>query len=113
MRRKWLKRAQTTAEYAVLIALVIGAVVAMQIYVKRGMQNRIKNVVDYTGLAGTENVAGSPFSLSGNQYEPYYANSHANTQQRSGDDVQMQLGGSVNRISNSSTNAVRNATASF
>ncbi len=113
MRRKWLKRAQTTAEYAVLIALVIGAVVAMQIYVKRGMQNRIKNVVDYTGLAGTENVAGTTLCLSGNQYEPYYANSQANTQQATGEDARMQLGGSVNRLSNSSMNSVRNAVAGF
>ncbi len=36
------KRAQSTAEYAILIALVVGAVVAMQTYVKRGIQARQK-----------------------------------------------------------------------
>jgi len=112
MRRKWLKRAQTTAEYAVLIALVIGAVVTMQIYVKRGMQNRIKNVVDHTG-AGSLLVGNRTFTLSGNQYEPYYANTHANTQQRSGEDARMQYGGAVNRISNSQSNAIRNGTTGF
>ncbi len=36
------KKAQSTAEYAILIALVVGAVVAMQTYVKRGIQARQK-----------------------------------------------------------------------
>jgi hypothetical protein len=40
------KRAQSTAEYAIVIALVIGAVVAMQVYVRRGLQARMKGAVD-------------------------------------------------------------------
>jgi uncharacterized protein (UPF0333 family) len=73
------KRAQTTAEYAILIAIVVGAVVAMQVYVKRGLQGRVRDVVDMVdsnGAAGNyKNV------LSGDQYEPYYMVSTANTAQ--------------------------------
>ncbi len=36
------KKAQSTAEYAVLIGLVIAAAIGMQTYVKRGMQARLR-----------------------------------------------------------------------
>ncbi len=73
MVRKLNKRAQTTAEYAILIAIVVGAVVAMQIYVRRGLQGRIRNVVDHVGQGGA--VGGGNFAFTagmGGQYEPYY-----------------------------------------
>jgi hypothetical protein len=83
-------KAQTTAEYAILIAIVIGAVVAMQVYFRRGMQGRIKNVVDHTGIVqGGVDVAG----LNGSklkfaqgeegQYEPYYAAATAQSARKS------------------------------
>jgi len=37
------RKAQSTAEYAILIGLVIGVLSVMQIYVKRGMQGRMKD----------------------------------------------------------------------
>lgn len=40
------KKAQSTAEYAIIIAIVVGALVAMQVYVKRGMQGRFKDAVE-------------------------------------------------------------------
>jgi Flp pilus assembly pilin Flp len=40
------RKAQSTAEYAVLIALVVAAVVGMQTYVKRGVQARVKDASD-------------------------------------------------------------------
>ncbi len=43
---KLSKKAQSTAEYAILIAIVVGALVGMQIYVRRGLQGRIADVVD-------------------------------------------------------------------
>ena len=61
------KRAQNTAEYAILIALVIGGVVAMQTYAQRTLQGRIRDAAvtfrDSTGNFGN--------TL---QYEPYYTN---------------------------------------
>lgn len=69
------KKAQNTMEYAILIAVVIGAFSAMQIYLRRGLQARIK--------AGTDNIPDKVLGqetdpvvagLFGNetQYEPYY-----------------------------------------
>jgi hypothetical protein len=46
MRRKFSKKGQSTAEYAIVIALIIGAVIATQNYVKRGLQGRIKDGLD-------------------------------------------------------------------
>lgn len=60
------KKAQQTAEYALLISLVIAAVVAMQTYAQRALQGRIRGASNYM-------VTQTSASL-GNvvQYEPYY-----------------------------------------
>ncbi len=42
MRKK--NRAQSMMEYAVLIAAVSAALVGMQIYIKRGMQGRLRDL---------------------------------------------------------------------
>jgi hypothetical protein len=74
------KKAQNTAEYAILIALVIGVFSAMQLYVRRGLQARIKGGADrlpyavigqamQTGDVTTDQFLGNPAQL---QYEPYY-----------------------------------------
>jgi len=57
-------RAQTLAEYAVLLTIIITAVAGIQVYVKRGLQARYKKVVDCAGQ--TTGIQ---------QYEPYYAQS--------------------------------------
>ena len=61
------KRGQSTAEYAILIALVVAAVIAMQQYAKRTLQARIydasKYLVSETQLNGTSNTS---------QFEPGY-----------------------------------------
>jgi hypothetical protein len=67
LRRK--KTGQSTAEYAIVIGLVIAAAVAMQVYVKRGIQDKIKGTVDY-----------KPDKMfTTNQYEPYYQQSDLET----------------------------------
>ena len=62
------KKAQQTAEYALLIALVVAAVIAMQTYAQRAIQARIKGASDYMALQTPELTAV-------NQYEPYYLES--------------------------------------
>jgi Flp pilus assembly pilin Flp len=59
------KKAQQTAEYALLISLVVAAVIAMQTYAQRTIQGRIRDAGDFltaqtSGIGNTE------------QYEPYY-----------------------------------------
>jgi Flp pilus assembly pilin Flp len=59
------KKAQQTAEYALLISLVVAAVIAMQTYAQRTIQGRIRDasqfLTDQTSALGTSQ-----------QYEPYY-----------------------------------------
>jgi len=62
------KKAQSTAEYVIVLGLIVAAVVAMQTYVKRGMQGKIKDATDYTDPA-----ARGVFTTK--QYEPGYVQS--------------------------------------
>lgn len=62
------KKGQNTAEYAILIALIIGAAITIQTYVKRGIQGRFKDEVDTMATA-------TPELGSVKQYEPYYLES--------------------------------------
>lgn len=63
------KKAQNTAEYAILISLVVAGIIAMQTYAQRALQARVRDASIYltnqTGFLG--NTA---------QYEPYYAQSN-------------------------------------
>ena len=71
MLRNFLKnrKAQNTAEYALLIALVVAGVIAMQTYAQRALQGRVHDAAQY--LANM--TSNSEIGLGGNtQYEPYY-----------------------------------------
>ncbi len=43
------KKGQSTLEYAILIVVVIGALLSIQVYVKRGVQGRFKEATDDIG----------------------------------------------------------------
>jgi len=68
-----LKRAQSTAEYAILISVIVGAALAMQIYIKRSLQAKMHDA----GIALTDvsaDITGDGVVLgTQKQYEPYYA----------------------------------------
>jgi len=87
------KKAQSTAEYVIVLGLIVAAVVAMQTYIKRGFQGRIKDAVDYVDNAGQTNVV----SFSGNQYEPYYLSSNFDSTQNVDTREVLSTGGAVNR----------------
>jgi hypothetical protein len=81
------KKGQSTAEYAILIALVIGAAMAMQTYMKRGLQGGIKFAVDKSVKDGGTK-----------QYEPYYLESSYDVAQKGYKDTeQTEVGGGVTR----------------
>ena len=42
-------RGQSTVEYAVMIAVIIGALLAMQIYLKRGAMGKLRETADQLG----------------------------------------------------------------
>ena len=43
------KRGQSTLEYAVLTVVIIGALLTLQVYIKRGVQGRLKSAADDIG----------------------------------------------------------------
>jgi len=49
MLRMLRKRGQSTLEYAVLIVVIIAALIAMQVYLKRGLQGRLRESSDQIG----------------------------------------------------------------
>ncbi len=49
MRQRVSKRGQSTLEYAVLIVVIIAALIAMQVYIKRGVQGRLRESSDQIG----------------------------------------------------------------
>ena len=63
------KKAQNTAEYALLIALVIAGVIAMQTYAQCSLQARMRDASRY--LRSQTNGIGNT-----DQYEPYYLQSN-------------------------------------
>jgi len=90
------KKAQSTAEYVVVLGLIVAAVVAMQTYIKRGFQSRIKDAVDYVDNAGQSNVV----TFSGNQYEPYYLSSDFDSTRTASGTEDLLTAGAANRTSN-------------
>jgi Flp pilus assembly pilin Flp len=67
------KVGQNTAEYALLIALVVAGVIAMQTYAQRSLQARVRDASQYLVRETTNTAIG----LNGtDQYEPYYQQSN-------------------------------------
>jgi Flp pilus assembly pilin Flp len=90
------KNGQSTAEYAILLGLVVGAVVVMQVYVKRGFQGKVKDATDLvTAQSGT--ITGLTGSVSNTaQYEPYYlAREQVATSARDSQDKLVTAGGAA------------------
>ncbi len=72
------KKGQNTAEYAILIGLVVAVAIAMQTYVKRGVQGRFADEVDEMAKKPTE-VKDADWIGSTTQYEPDYLKSTSTT----------------------------------
>jgi gas vesicle protein len=92
------KRGQNTAEYAILIGVIVAAAIAMQIYIRRGMQARLKDAVDFTQTAD-DDAGNSFFNSAVKQYEPYYLESNFQTTQEGKTTEELQVGGGVVRNS--------------
>jgi Flp pilus assembly pilin Flp len=59
------KKAQNTAEYAILISLVVAGIIAMQTYAQRALQARRRDAGQFLATE-TSNLGSTE------QYEPYY-----------------------------------------
>lgn len=71
------RKGQNIAEYSILIALVIAAAVAMQVYVKRGIQGKVADAVDYAPTIAIDGVDANIGVTK--QYEPYYQQEASDT----------------------------------
>lgn len=72
------KRGQSTLEYAVIIAVIVGALLAIQVYIKRGVQGRLKQASDDIGEqfspgASTYNYTTTTTTLSDESTTPFHA----------------------------------------
>lgn len=72
------RKGQNTAEYALLISLVVAAIIAMQTYAQRTLQARIRDAAQYlTKQTNIEGMGGT------SQYEPYYLQSNYQVDRKS------------------------------
>lgn len=70
------RKGQNTAEYAILISLVVAGIIAMQTYAQRALQGRVQAASTLLSDQGTTDSDDSGWALdSVKQYEPYYLNS--------------------------------------
>ena len=89
------RKGQSMAEYAIVLTVVVTAIVAMQIYVKRGLQGKVKDVTDNVGFG----LADAGYKTTTNQYEPYYAATDYQVGQDQNVKEAYQTGGTVSRTS--------------
>lgn len=68
-----LRKAQSTAEYAILISVIVGAALAMQVYVKRSLQAKMHDAgVALSSVSCDVTGDGTTIGTT-KQYEPYYS----------------------------------------
>ncbi len=99
------KKAQNTAEYAILIALVVGGVIAMQTYAQRALQGRLRDA----SVSMRDNSRDLGNTL---QYEPYYSKSESmKNKDGSKTDTQDGTTESINAATNAAESTTYNADA--
>lgn len=105
------QRGQSVTEYAIVFSIVAAAVIGMQIFVKRGLQGKQKDVTDFfTGVTGDAAGVGKQLATIP-QYEPYYASSTYNVTQGNTTKETVAVGGTVTRnVSRDSTTRTGSAT---
>ena len=108
-----IKKAQSVAEYAVFISMMVAAIATMQLYIKRGLQAKYADSADQIvvnladpglwakdpSVPGSIDISTTPVAVSGSyQYEPFNIESRK-TQQVIEDKLVygMSLGGNVTR----------------
>ena len=69
-----VKKAQSIAEYVILLASVAAVFVGMQVYVRRGLQARLKDASDSVVATMNQRLGANEPNHQNepNQYEPYY-----------------------------------------
>jgi len=69
-----LKKSQSTAEYAILISLIVAAALGMQLYLKRNLQAKMHDAsLALSSVTGDITGDGVAMATADSQYEPYYS----------------------------------------
>ena len=76
-RRLYDRKGQSTGEYALVFAIILGAIIAMQTYVKRAIQGRVKSGADFMARETADIGMGEGLGAA-TQYDPYYYTSDYN-----------------------------------
>lgn len=98
------KKAQSITEYALLLAVVVSAFLAMQVYLKRGLQGRLRDSSDFV-IATMNQKLGSGYL---DQFEPAYRISNTDIHHESSLLEKMSPEGSTAKhYLNDRTNAIR------
>lgn len=82
------KKGQSVSDFVITLGVVVGALVAMQTFIGRGLKGRMRDATNYV-----DNPAGQPNIFTGQQYEPYYLESHFDTSSSSTDTEAVASGG--------------------
>lgn len=99
------KKAQSTAEYAILIGLVVAAITAMQIFIKSGLTQQIKLALDDLGGTGIDRGATKmSFGITA---------ANTTTNQNITDKEALITGGGVTRNTNGNVSSNRNETIAW
>ncbi len=102
-RRLYDRKGQSTGEYALVFAIILGAIVAMQTYVKRGIQGRVKAGTDY--MASQTPEVGTL-----TQYDPYYYTTDYETERDSTQVEKYTDGEAFSSVDNTSTRVLGGTT---
>jgi hypothetical protein len=95
MIRKFGKnKAQTTLEYAILIGVIVAGLIAMQTYIKRGYQGKLRESADSMGQ----------------QFSPGYTTTHYETNSVTNSTENLMNGATTTDILNQSSNKTGNET---
>ena len=87
------KRGQSTAEYLIVLALVLAAVTAMQVFGERALKGKMYGAWSKFTQVGNN----SNYLTSQKQYEPYYVLENTNIYQNQTANTNIRTGGAVNR----------------
>lgn len=108
------KRAQSTAEYAILIGVVVAAILAMQAFVRRSIMGKVKEAAKFTAsdiIATDSDTAGWFAGFSGNlagSEDLGKLSTGSRTQQDSEETEVMEVGGQVTRGGTLTVNVTSN-----
>jgi hypothetical protein len=86
-----IKKGQSVMETAVLVLVIVGALIAMQIYLKRGIQGRLRGGVDSIGEQYDPQATSSSFTI--NHTSNATTTTNTSTQEKYVDPNYRDLGG--------------------